>query len=196
MKQPFSFMVIAGVLLLTGCSAGEDASVPADDIPEQSSGSITCDQPIVAILDQTSGKQEFTAVSRVSDGSGEQVTVLNDPFTAYIDWDVPRDDWVQNTQVQESISNATESPVSGEAGTLLEVSKFLKDINEPETHIGYAAVAPISIDIVVTCSNIPRALGTLHTWKLADVGAVTCDESTLPSVGAELAQQARKLYCD
>jgi hypothetical protein len=190
-------IAIAAVTLLAACSANTAISTP----PEKSSASSAevvraCDQPIVAVISTASEKAEFTAIRRVTENRSDSTVLLDSSFTARVDWDVPPETWVQNVQVQEAIQEAVGKPLTGETGTLAAVDEFLNGIAEPATHLGYAAVTPISIDMMVTCANIPRVLGTVHTWDLSNIGAVTCDKNTPRGDGAEPALRAKELYCN
>lgn len=196
MRYLRSLIFGVAVALATGCSAVAPVVAPLT-APATSATAIDpiCDQPIVATLNRTSEKGIITAIRRVTDGRASRITVLDSPATARIDWDVPPPVWVHNPQVEQAIQTSVESPITGQAGTLAEVDRNLQSITETKTHIGYAAVVPVSIDILVTCSNVPRILGTVRTWKLTEIGAVTCAQNPPSGDRAELARRAQQLYC-
>lgn len=187
----------AVVALVTGCSSIAPAAAPiSKPVTSSMSADSTCDLPIVAVLNSTSEKSTLTAIRRVTDRGATSTTLLDSPATARIDWNVPPPGWVQSAHVEEAIQASVESPITGQAGTVADVDRNLQSIAETNTHIGYAGVDPVSIDIMVTCSNIPRFMGTVHTWKTNETGAITCAQNSPSGDGAELARRAQQLYCN
>ncbi|MFF5794489.1 hypothetical protein ACFY5D_20795 [Paeniglutamicibacter sp. NPDC012692] len=184
---------------MAGCTAGESTSPSASTPPPEASSTATalaCEQPIVSVLNRAKEKATFTAIRRVSGNKADSTIVLDSPTTPRIAWEVPPADWVQSPQVEEAIQSEVDGPISGQLGTLTEVDQFLKGISTQDAHVGYAAINPVTVDIMVTCSNIPRILGTVHTSEITDVGAATCDGNIPKGEHADLAQLAQKLYCN
>ena len=187
----------AAVALVTGCSAIAPVAAPlSTPATSATAADPTCDLPIVAVLNSTSEKSTLTAIRRITDHGATSTTLLDIPATARIDWNVPPSGWVQSPHVEEAIQASVESPLTGQAGTVAEVDRNLRSIAETDTHIGYAGVDPVSIDIMVTCSDIPRILGTVHTWKTNETGAITCAQKPPSGDRAELARRAQQLYCN
>ena len=192
MRLARALTIAALLALIAGCTANGEDPAPDGDVPVSPVGAAICRPAGIEAAEPEPGEWAITAIRTVVAGETPRPPEVDRPFAAAVDWDSSRIDQEAAAAVIESSLGYT---ATGAGDGLAELDNFLAGVEEPRTHIGYAAVQKLSVTLTAGCQDHSTVTGHLTTWSDAEIGVVVCGTRYARDEAPEIALRVQKEYC-